>query len=142
MRVAFDTSVLVAASRSRLGASFALVSSIPSPAFQICLSVPLYFEWQAVLTRPENLPPGQTADDALGFLRYLCAQAWQQEVFYLWRPFLPDPGDDMILELAFAAQCRYIVTHNVRHFAPAQALGIQAVAPGDFLRILENEAHP
>jgi predicted nucleic acid-binding protein len=42
MRVVFDTNVLVAAARSRLGASYALVSSIPAPAFQLCLSVSLY----------------------------------------------------------------------------------------------------
>src|SRR5688500_18492622 len=117
MRVAFDTSVLVAAARSRDGASFALVSSIPSDRFEICLSVGLYAEWQDVLTRAEHLPPGQTAADALAFLRYLAGHAWLQDIFFLWRPFLPDPGDDMILELAFAAQCRYVVTHNVRHFA-------------------------
>jgi len=61
MRVVMDTSVLVAAMRSRRGASFKLVSSIPSPDFQICLSIGLYTEWQEVLTRPENLPPGQTS---------------------------------------------------------------------------------
>src|SRR5687767_13563572 len=116
MRVVFDTSVLVAATHSRDGASFALVSCIPSGTFQICLSVGLYLEWQDVLTRPEHLPPGQTADNALAFLRYLSGQAWLQEIFFLWRPFLRDPGDDMILELAFASNCRYVVTHNVRHF--------------------------
>jgi predicted nucleic acid-binding protein len=102
-RVVFDTSILVAAARSRQGASFALISSIPAADFQVCLSVGLYFEWQAVLTRNENLPPGRTADDALSFLRYLASQAHLQEIHFLWRPFLPDADDDMILELAFAA---------------------------------------
>jgi hypothetical protein len=91
MRIAIDTSVLVAAARSRRGASFALVSAIPSPKFEICLSIGLYAEWQDVLTRPEHLPPGLTADDALGFLRYLASHAWLQDIFFLWRPFLPDP---------------------------------------------------
>ncbi len=67
MKVVFDTNVLVAAARSRRGASYALVSSIPSPKFQLCLSVSLYAEWQEVLTRCENLPPGLTAEDALQF---------------------------------------------------------------------------
>lgn len=99
MRVVFDTSVLVAAARSRDGASFALVSSIPLREFEISLSVGLYFEWQDVLTRPEHLAPGKTAEDALAFLRFLCGHACHQEVFFLWRPFLVDPSDDMILEL-------------------------------------------
>src|SRR5206468_7307333 len=109
VKVVFDTSVLVAAARSRRGASFALVSSIPTPAFAICLSIGLYTEWQAALTREENLPAGRTAEDALRFLRYLARQAHLQEVHFLWLPFLPDVDDDMVLEVAFAAGCRYII---------------------------------
>ena len=69
MRVVFDTNVLVAAARSRQGASFALVSSLPTPGFQTCLSMGLYAEWQEVLTRPENLSPGRSPDDVLRYLR-------------------------------------------------------------------------
>lgn len=137
MRVVFDTSVMVAAARSRRGASFALVSAIPSPRFQICLSIGLYSEWQDALTRPEHLPPGQTAENALGFLRYLAGQAWLQDIFFLWRPFLPDPDDDMILELAFAANCRYIVTHNIRDFAGCEQLAVTAITPRDFLNVID-----
>jgi len=96
MRVVFDTSVLVAAVRSRQGASFALISSIPSEEFELCLSIGLYLEWQAVLTRKENLPPGRNEDDALSFLRYLASHAHLQEIHFLWRPHLPDADDDMI----------------------------------------------
>ncbi len=142
MRVAFDSSVLFAAARSRDGASFALIRSIPSERFQICLSVGLYAEWQDVLTRAEHLPPGRTADDALAFLRYLAGQAWLQDIFFLWRPFLPDPDDDMIVELAFAARCRYIVTHNVRDFRGCEQLGIEAVTPREFLKIIKESPTP
>jgi hypothetical protein len=119
-----------------------LVSAIPSPEFQICLSIGLYAEWQDVLTRPEHLPPGQTAADALAFLRYLAGEAWLQDIFFLWRPFLPDPDDDMILELAFAANCRYIVTHNVRDFRGCEELGIEAVTPRDFLKLITEGRKP
>jgi predicted nucleic acid-binding protein len=138
--VAFDTSVLVAAARSRLGASFSLVSAIPSPQYQIILSVGLYAEWQSVLTRAENLPPGMTADDALAFLRALAAHAHLQEIHFLWRPFLPDPNDDLVLELAFAAGSRYIITHNVKDFHGSEQLGIRAATPGDFLKILRGNS--
>ena len=120
MRVVFDTSVLVAAMHSSRGASFALLSSIPSSRFQLCLSVPLYLEWQDVLTRPEHLPPGRSAQDALAALRGLAASAHLQEIHYLWRPFLGDANDDMVLELALAAGCHCIVTHNVRDFTGAE----------------------
>src|SRR5207248_1713169 len=128
MRVVLDTNVLVAAARSRQGASFALVSSIPSPEFVPCLSIGLYAEWQDVLTRADNLPLGLTREDALGFVRYLASQSHLQEIHFLWRPFLPDPNDDMVLELAFAAGCRHIITHNVRDYRGSEKLGVTALA--------------
>jgi predicted nucleic acid-binding protein len=133
-RVVLDTSILVAAARSRQGASFALVSSIPAPEFQPCLSVALYAEWQEALTRPENLPPGRTAEDALGFVRYLASQSYLQEIHFLWRPLLPDADDDMVLELAFAAGCQHIITHNVKDFHGSQQLGVTALTPREFLK--------
>ncbi|HEY7428285.1 MAG TPA: putative toxin-antitoxin system toxin component, PIN family [Gemmataceae bacterium] len=135
-RVVLDTNVLVAATRSRLGASFALISLIPSAKFQPCLSVGLYAEWQEVLTRSENLPPGQTAEDALGFVRYLASQSHLQEIHFLWRPFLADANDDMVLELAFAAGCEYIITHNVRDFRGSEQLGVTALSPREFLKLI------
>jgi hypothetical protein len=119
-----------------------LVSSIPSPHFQICLSVSLYIEWQDVLTRPEHLPPGQTAADALRFLRFLASQTRLQDIFFLWRPFLPDADDDMVVELAFAAGCRYIVTHNTRDFRGCEQLGAEAITPRDFLAIVTKLPTP
>src|SRR5438128_1212548 len=138
MRVVLDTNVLVAAARSRRGASFALVSSIPALEFQSCLSVSLYAEWQEALTRPENLPPGRTAEDALGFVRYLASQSHLQEIYFLWRPFLPDADDDMVLEVAFAGRCRYIITHNLKDFLGCEQLGITALSPRDFLGLIRK----
>jgi len=142
LALAVEPSALVAAAHARGGASFALVSAIPSARFQICLSVSLYAEWQDVLIRPEHLPPGQSPADATAFLRYMASQAWHQDIFFHWRPFLPDPDDDMILELAFAAGCPFIVTHNVRDFAGSEALGVEAITPRDFLAHLNASARP
>jgi len=138
MRVVLDTSVLVAAARSRLGASFQLVSSLPNVRFQIALTVALYTEWQAALTRPEHLPPGARPEMAQGFLRYLASTAHLQDVHFLWRPFLRDPDDDMVLECAVASGSTFIVTHNVRDFARAESLRVQAITPADFLSRLRR----
>ena len=138
MRIVLDTSVLVAASRSRNGASFQIVSVLPSPKFEIALTIALYTEWQAVLTRPEHLPPGATPDLALGFLRYLASIAPLQDVHFLWRPFLRDPDDDMVLECAVASGSEFIVTHNVKDFRRIQELNVQAITPADFLKLLRS----
>ena len=137
MKVVFDTSMLVAAARSKSGASSALLSRLPDTQFQTVVSVPLFIEYRAVLLRPENLlqrPPAQ----AEGFLDFLLSASHLQEVFFLWRPVLPDPDDDMILELAVAAGCRYIVTHNLRDFRGTEKWGITAVSPGGFLKLIER----
>lgn len=138
MRMVLDTNVLVAATRSRNGASFELLSLLPDPRFQIALSVALYTEWQDVLTRPEHLPPGMGPNDARGFLRYLASVAHLQDVYYLWRPFLRDPDDDMVLECAVAAGSRYLVTHNLRDFLRIAELGVQPVTPAQFLALLRS----
>ena len=138
MRIVLDTSVLVAASRSRNGASFQIVSMLPSPKFEIALTIAVYTEWQAVLTRPEHLPPGVTADMALGFVRYLASVAHLQDVHFLWRPFLRDPDDDMVLECAVASGCEFIVTHNIRDFRRVEELNVRAITPADFLNRLRS----
>src|SRR6266545_7098400 len=139
MRVVLDTSVLVAAARSRKGASYALVSSMPAPEFQLCLSLSLYMEWQQVLTRAENLSPGRTVEDTRNYLRYLAGQSHLQEIHFLWRPFLRDADDDMVLELAFAAGCRHIITHNVKDFHGSEPLGVTALSPREFLNLLRKK---
>ncbi len=138
MRAVIDTSVLVAAARSRQGASHELLTRLPNPQFQPVISVPLFVEYRAVLLRPENLltrPPAQ----AEGFLDFLLSASHLQEIYFLWRPALPDPDDDLILELAVAAGCRYIVTHNLRDFRGTERWGVSAVAPSGFLKLIEKE---
>lgn len=90
------------------------------------------------MTRKENLPPGANEDDALGFLRYLASQSHVQEIDFLWRPFLRDANDDMVLELAFAAGCPYIVTHNLKDFHGSEEVGVKAISPRDFLKMIRS----
>jgi hypothetical protein len=105
------------------------VPALPSPSLEIALTIAVYTEWQAVLTRPEHVPPGATADTVAGYLRYLTSIAHLQNVHFLWRPFLRDPDDDMVLECAVASGSRFIVTHNVKDFRRVEELNVQAITP-------------
>ncbi len=136
MRVVLDTNILVAAARSSRGAAYAVVSQLPSPKFQIALTIPLYTEYQDALTRPELREERYTADEAIRFTRYLSSIAHQQNIYFLWRPWLKDPKDDMVLEAALASQSRYIVTHNLKDFIKKgieKNFGILPVTPKQFL---------
>jgi len=116
------------------------MSLLPSPRFELALTIAMYTEWQAVLTRPEHMPPGATVDAALGYLRYLASLAHLQEVHFLWRPFLSDPDDDMVVECAVASGSQFIVTHNIKDFRRAEELKVQAIKPADFLNLLRTSS--
>ena len=49
---------------------------------------------------------------------------------------LKDAEDDMVLELAVAANCADIVTFNLRDFAGAEQFGIRIVTPQQFLKLI------
>ncbi|HEX6718983.1 MAG TPA: PIN domain-containing protein [Pyrinomonadaceae bacterium] len=98
MRVVFDTSVLGAAARSRRGASNALLLRLPDTAFEPAVSVPLFVEYEAVLLRSENLLNRDPAT-VQSFLDFLLSVTHLQEIFFAWRPALPHPNDDFILEI-------------------------------------------
>ena len=79
-----------------------------------------------------------TGEAAFAYRRYLAALAHLQDVHYLWRPFLHDSDDDMVLECAVASGSLYIVTHNVKDFRRVPAMKVQAITPADFLNLLRN----
>lgn len=132
--IVIDTNVLVAALKSRRGAAYQLLMALPSGSYTPCLSVPLFVEYESVLKRA-GLLPHLSETDMDGLLNYVLSRASIHQVFFLWRPFLKDPKDDMVLEAAVAAQSRYIVTFNLRDFAEVEKhFGIQVVTPQEFLR--------
>ncbi len=131
-----DTNVLVSALRSRRGGAFRLLSQIGLGRFSLHLSVPLVLEYEDVLRRQfdAGMLPDFTWADLDRLLTFLCEQADWHRVFYLWRPYLPDPKDDMVLELAISAGCAAVVTFNQTDFRGAERFGIAVVTPTEFLR--------
>jgi len=130
-RVVVDTNVVVAGLRSRRGVAFRLLSEVGKGRFELALSVPLVLEYEDALLRPQVANLGRADVDAV--LDYFCKVAHLQQIFFLWRPLLPDPKDDMLLELAVAARCQSIITYNVRDFVGAEKFGISVLEPGPFL---------
>ena len=82
------------------------------------------------LTIPRANPVNALIDDVLD---YLCAAGERQQIYFLWRPILPDPHDDLVLEVAAHARCDRIVTFNRRDFGGSERFGIRAQTPAAFL---------
>lgn len=134
-RIVLDTNVLYAGLYSATGKSHQVLRAIAEGRVRIVLSAPLLFEYEDVLKRNQTVLGLNDAEvDAV--LDNLCALADFQAVDYLWRPCLPDAKDDMVLELAVAAQVRRIATFNAKDFRPASQFGIEIVSPKTLLESL------
>jgi predicted nucleic acid-binding protein len=133
-----DTKVLVGATRSSEGASFLVLEELARELrLRICVSVPLVLEHGTALKRTPELGPGA----AERLVDYLCDVEDKREIYFLWRPFLRDPKDEMALEVAVEAGAEAIVTHNVRDFDGVEdRFGIRVLRPGESLLELEERA--
>jgi putative PIN family toxin of toxin-antitoxin system len=136
-----DTDVLVAAFRSATGASRRILLAALDRRFELLLSVPLMLEYEAVLSRPEHLrEAGASVEDVADVLDGLALLGRRVTFAFRWRPALPDPNDDMVLETAVNGHADAIVTFNQRDFSPVAArFGCQVIHPGEFLRALAKE---
>ena len=134
-QIVIDTNVIVAGLRSDKGAAFLLLERIGTESFDMHLSVPLVFEYQDVLSRSSSAVM-LTPDQIENLLDFYCSVSNQHLIFFLWRPFLVDSKDDMVLELAVKAGCDYIITYNARDFKGIEKFGIKIMTPGDFLKLI------
>jgi putative PIN family toxin of toxin-antitoxin system len=132
-QIVIDTNVFIAALRSSRGASYKLLTLIDSGKFEANISIPLILEYEEVAKRLVG-PIALSENDIDNILDYICKVAGRWKVFYLWRPFLKDPKDDMILELAITAECNFIVTYNKSDFKGVEQFGIRAVTAKEFLQ--------
>ncbi len=133
VRVVLDTCILFSALRSSVGASFHILGSLPGKKFQPIVSTPLFLEYEDVLRRPLQFPH-LTVRDIDDFLDYVASSCEFTRINFLWRPFLPDPNDDLVLEVAVAGQVDALVTYNRKDFVGADSFGIRILSPQEFIK--------
>lgn len=107
--VVIDTNVVLSALQSKNGKSFRLISKMGRGLFNFAISVPLILEYEAILKNhlDRNIFSESDIED---FIDYICSVEIRTKIFYLWRPYLRDPVDDHVLELAINAGAETIVT--------------------------------
>jgi predicted nucleic acid-binding protein len=142
MRLVLDADVLVAATRSRRGASAAWLRAGLRREVQLLASVPLMLQYESVLLRP-----GQQAASIFSPLELhelvdaIAVVATRVTVSYLWRPTLRDPDDELVLETAVNGGAELMLTFNERDFAGAERFAPRISRPGPAWRAwLEKKA--
>lgn len=134
-RVILDTNVVLAAMRSRTGASHRLLATIGHARWQSIVTPALMYEYEDVARRP-GIVPGLSSQDVTNILDMIYRESHRQVVWLSWRPLSSDPGDDAILEAAIAGNCDYVVSFNERHLRVIQEFGIEILKPVDLLRLI------
>lgn len=130
----FDTNIVVAAFRSRAGASFRIIQGIVEGQIPGLVSVALMLEYEDVLSRDEQLQYfWRTQADVEQVLNVLALRLEPVATYYSWRPILKDPKDEHVLECALNGRAKAIVTFNTRDFEEGKTqFGIEILTPDEF----------
>jgi putative PIN family toxin of toxin-antitoxin system len=136
-QIVIDTSVFIAALRSRRGASFRLLETLGDPAWTANISVALALEYESVGKRVAQ-ELGIAAGVVEDLVDAMCARSRLRGVPFRLRPLLRDADDEFVLELAVASGCDFLVTFNQADFRAAERFGIRVVTPGDFLATIRE----
>lgn len=133
-----DTDTIVAAMRSPSGGSAALLRAARAGRATLLATAPLCIEYESVCNRIEHVEAaGFSEADLTVFLDAVVALVEPVEAWFLWRPQLRDPGDELVLEAAVNGRAAAIATFNRRDFqAGAARFGVDVLLPGDALRRL------
>jgi putative PIN family toxin of toxin-antitoxin system len=132
-----DTNILYAALRSRRGASFQVLDALWRREWTLVLSNTVLTEYEEILKR-ESAALGLTLERINKLLDALCSLADRRHLSESWLPVLTDPDDESLVHLSVEAQAGRLVTHNIRHLAPARKLGVTVLEPKEFLAILRT----
>ena len=140
MRVVLDTDVVIAAFRSKTGASRALLDYALQRKITMVVSVPLLFEYEAILKRSRQQEVhGLTDEELERALQLITKTCDKQPPHFLWRPQLQDVADEMVLETAINGRVDMLVTFNQRHLHDAAGrFNLRCMRPADCLHELEK----
>ena len=134
-----DTNVFIGALLSASGENRAVLRACLQGKVLPLMGVALFHEYEDVMGREDLMRkcPISPKDRRVLFEALLSVSEWVR-VYYLWRPNLPDEGDNHLVELAIAGGARFIVTRNVRDIGRGELTfpELRAVTPREFLNTI------
>jgi len=134
--IIMDTNILFSGLYSSTGASYQILRLIDSGRITPIISTTLLFEYEDVLKRKQK-ELGLSGNEIDIVLDNICALSKFQKIYFLWRPYLKDPKDDHVLEVAVASKTKIIVTHNMKDFKGVDKFGVTALRPGKLLEAMQ-----
>ena len=139
MKVTLDTTVLYQALHSNNGASHQILKLIRLGKIQICISVPVFEEYQDVLLRKKSLEAFELKKkDIIAVLDFIIFVGMPTPIHYLWRPNLRDEKDNIFVELAFSSNSKYLITSNIKDFEIDHELlfdSFSIITPSEFIKL-------
>jgi putative PIN family toxin of toxin-antitoxin system len=133
--IVIDTNVFISSLRSSQGASYKLLFDTDRAKFTQNISTPLILEYESVAKR-ESSKVSLSHEQIDAIIDMICLWSTECDVSYRWRPYLKDPRDDFVLELAVQSQSDCIVSYNKRDFSGAEDFGVPLLTPKEFLELI------
>ncbi len=139
-RVVVDTNVITGTLLGRTGYNRGILRACLEGRLKPLIGQTLFLEYEDLLNRSDlyRASPLSGHERKELFEAFLSVCEWVQ-VYFGWRPNLPDEADNHIVELAVAGAASMIVTNNIRDFRTAQLQfpGLRVVTPREALEELE-----
>lgn len=136
--IVLDTNVLVSALLRGGRAARAILRACLTAQYRPVIGPALMAEYEDVLARDELFSTSRLGSDEREavFDAFLATCQWV-EVFYAWRPNLPDEGDNHLIELAVAARANAIVTRNIRDLGRGELIfpSVRVLTPEQCLEV-------
>jgi putative PIN family toxin of toxin-antitoxin system len=138
VKLVLDTNVLLAGLLSRRGASHWILRRVLERKVPVAVSVPLFLEYEEVLSRPVHLRRiGWTTRELAAFLEGWATVCVPTAIWFLWRPGASDPSDEMVVECVASSRADALVTFDIRHMrSAAREFGFRLMTPRDAVRVL------
>ena len=134
MRIVLDTNVLLSGLLSPSGPPGSIVQLITAGAVRICYDARILVEYRQVLLRPA-FPFADVQVESL--LDQLQADGDLVAALLLVER-LPDPEDEVFLEVALSGNAQCLVTWNLKHFPEQNLQGVRVASPREFLELFRN----
>jgi len=132
LKIVLDTNVLVSGILSPNGPPAAVLRALLTERVTLCFDERIVSEYRDVLTRTKFAFDRELVEELIGFLE----SAGSPTLAAPLAVTLPDPWDQMFVEVAASSNADCLVSANLRHFPETARAGVRVVSPREFLDVL------